>query len=117
MTEMNFEELFEVYGETATRIVEAPGHHDQQTGLWVPGTLVESEIDGIILPLSGADLRFDAPGTYTVSDRKLYVRQKLGLGEQVRDAADLVYRVLAERDYNQHAAFWVYILRREGASA
>ena len=116
MTEMSFDELFEVYGGPLARISEASGHYNPDTGLWVPGGPVESEVDGLILPLSGADLRFDAPGTYTVSDRKLYLRQSLGLGERIRDQDGLVYRVLNARDYDRQAGFSVYILRRDDAS-
>jgi hypothetical protein len=112
---VNFDDVFEEFETPFAVITTAAGHHDwQQGGIWVPGTETETEVTGIIVPLTGEDLRLDAGGTYTRADIKVFYRGELVIGSEIKHG-DRRYTVHQEQDFDHHAGFRVYICRRVSA--
>lgn len=109
---MDFSELFSTFPSAITIITTTPGHHDwQQGGVWVPGTEVETDATGIVVPLSFTDLKFGPGGSYTTADRKLYSQSPIEMGSTVEHDG-IRYTVVQEQDFSEHADFYAYVIKR-----
>lgn len=110
-----FSSLFAEYNRSFQYLPETKSYRDfEKGGQMIPGVQLDPvDMEGIILPLSTDDLKFDAAGTYTKQDRKLYLQEPAVLQENARVAVDdLVYRVMGEKPYGHYAGFNVYFLKR-----
>ena len=92
---------------------ETPGYFDYtQGGVWVPGTVTETQIQGVILPLSDQELQFGGGGTYSTQDKKMYAYFNFKVGDKVKHRDD-VYMVHGKKDYSDFDSnLHVYILKR-----
>ena len=115
MSGYNFKRLIQRYATSPVyALVEGQGHRDPyKGGKWVPGEIVETEIEGAaVVPLSNDDLRFDEGGTYNAKDRKLYCHEDVALGTKIKHR-DNTYTVLEKRDYSEHAGgLYIYFMKR-----
>lgn len=110
-----FSSLFAEYNRSFQHLPETESYRDfERGGGTFPGVPLDPiDMEGIILPLSTDDLKFDAAGTYTKQDRKLYLQEPAVLQENARvEVDDLVYRVMGEKPYGHYAGFNVYFLKR-----
>lgn len=95
----------------------SPGGYDPSTGLYIPGSPpLEVQTEGLMLPLSSSDLRFDEAGTYTTHDRKVYTRETLTEGQEIK-CKGKTYKVHGEKDYNDQTGLYVYYVKRVGGAA
>lgn len=109
---MNFDDVFWEFETHFAAIATGSGYHDwQQGGTWVPGEETETEVTGIIVPLSGEDLTIDAGGTYTRADIKVFYQGELEIGSEIKYGGRR-YTVHQEQDFDHHAGFRVYICKR-----
>lgn len=110
----NFKRLIKKYSKTPVYLLEeTEGYHDPyQGGKWIPGEIIETELEGAVVPLSNEDLRFDEGGTYTAADRKLYCYKEIAKGEKVK-YKDKPYTILESKDYSDFdEGLYIYIIRR-----
>jgi hypothetical protein len=82
-------------------------------GEWVPGVEISKPCEGIILPLSDDDLKYDLNGLYTLHDRKIYTTTPLKIGQQIEHQGRR-YTIQNEKAYSDYAD--VYIYYAKGAS-
>lgn len=111
----DFSSLFAEYNRVFQYLPKTESYRDfENGGQMVKGDFLNSlDMEGIILPLSDDDLKFDAAGTYTKQDRKLYLQEPGMLEENAHVSVDdLIYRVMGEKPYGHYAGFNVYFLKR-----
>lgn len=111
----DFGSLFAEYNRPFQHLPQSASYRDFEKGGQIfPGIPAEPvDMEGIILPLSNDDLKFDTAGTYTKQDRKLYLEEPQVLKENDRLLIDeLVYRVMADKPYSYYAGFNIYFLKR-----
>lgn len=100
---------------TLTYISHGEGHYDYENGgVWVDGAPTEITFKGAVLPLSYKDLRYDAGGTYTVKDKKIYTYNTFEEGEKVTyEGAD--YTIQKSKDYSRlGSGLQIYIMKWGG---
>lgn len=111
----DFSGLFATYSVPFSRIPKSPGSRDySKGGQWVEGMPSDPvQMTGIIVPITNDDLRFDAGGTYTKQDKKIYVMKPdfLVTNDEIL-FRDKKYRVMEEKIYEDYANFNIYIVRR-----
>jgi len=93
------------------------GYNDYENGgVWVDVKVVETPFKGAVLPLSYKDLKYDAGGTYTVKDQKLYTYNSFEEGEKVvYEGAN--YTIQQDKDYSRFGGgLQIYIMKRGGAA-
>jgi len=108
-----FKVTFTAYGEVT------PGYWDTVTGDWVEGTPTETQMVGIMLPLTQNDLRYAENGAYSVKDKKIYTTEALSLGQEVEYKGDR-YTIQNFKDYSDYADVYIYFARwrdKGGASS
>ncbi len=77
----NFSGMLAKYAQPITLVTEAAGQWI--AGQWVPGAATHTVITAPVLPISPDDMRFDTL-TYKTNDRKIYVHQKIEVGQKVK---------------------------------
>lgn len=113
--QMDFSSLFGVYNRPFTFLPKPEAKRDYANGgQMAKGVPLDPvDMEGIILPLSTDDLKFDTAGTYTKQDRKLYLQEPEELQENDQVQIDsLKYRVMGEKPYGYYAGFNMYFLKR-----
>ncbi|WP_406945758.1 hypothetical protein ACJA3J_05780 [Halobacillus sp. SY10] len=109
-----FDEVFAAFGVSFDAIKKSEGYRDYSNGgQWVPGADLPPEtMEGIIVPLSNDDLRFDTQGRYTEKDRKIYLQhpQRLEKNDRVHFGGQ-DYRVFDVKNHEVYADFSVYIIK------
>ncbi|QAS52809.1 hypothetical protein [Halobacillus litoralis] len=109
-----FDEVFASFQVPFEAIKKSEGYRDHSNGgQWVPGADLPPEtLEGIIVPLSNDDMRFDTQGRYTEKDRKLYLQhpQRLKKNDHIYfEGQD--YRVFDVKNHGVYADFSVYIIK------
>lgn len=90
--------------------------YDQQDGYynnegkWIEGVETPRAMNGIILPLSNDELRFEANGAYTRKDRKVYTTTPLEMGQKL-DCNNQTFTVDSEKPYNEYADVYIYFAK------
>lgn len=111
----DFSALFGEYNRPFTLLPKTVAKRDfANGGQMTKGVSLDPvDMEGIILPISTDDLKFDTAGTYTKQDRKLYLQEpeKLDENDQVQVDA-FKYRVTGDKPYGYYAGFNVYFLKR-----
>lgn len=110
-----FSSLFAEYNQPFQHLPHTESVRNYENGGQMdPGVpLGPVDMKGIILPPSDDDLKFDAGGTYTKQDRKLYLQEPAVLDENDRVLiGGLIYRVTGDRPYGYYAGFNTYFLKR-----
>lgn len=109
-----FDEVFSAFGVSFEAIKKTEGYRDYSNGgQWIPGADLPPEpMEGIVVPLSRDDLRFDTQGRYTEKDRKVYLQkpQVLNKNDTVRFEGE-DYRVFHVKNHEVYADFSVYIIK------
>lgn len=89
---------------------------DHQEGYWNDeGNYIEEQelpivTSGIVLPLSGDDLRYAEAGTYSQKEKKVYTVYPLQEGRQVEYKGDM-YTIQSFKDYSEYADVYMYLMR------
>ena len=112
----NFKRLISKYSKTPFFIVEETGgHYDySQGGIWVEGTLTETEQEGAVVPLTNNDLQYDENGTYTTQDKKIYTYNDYEKGQKIKHK-NVFYTIQEKRDYiDFDDGLNIYWARRSG---
>lgn len=111
----DFSDLFAEWETTFQRLQKGGGHYDytEGGGKWVPGYGDPVDMQGIVVPLSYADLQFAPGGTYTQDDRVVFVQKpaSLDIDDRIRYDGN-EYRVLERADYTEYADFNAYLAKR-----
>ncbi len=115
----NFKRLIKKYSKFPVFILEEKeGYRDpDQGGIWVPGTIKETELkNAAVVPLSNDDLKFDEGGTYNTEDRKLYCYKDIVKGTKIK-CKDKIYTILEKRDYSDYGqGLYIYFIKRGGSN-
>lgn len=89
---------------------EEPGHYDDN-GKWIPGgTLSPITMQGIILPLSNDELKYETDGTYTAKDRKIYTTTPLQRGQKLEYEGDS-FTIDSNKPYEAYADVFIYFAK------
>ena len=113
---INIKNLVGRYAIDITHEKSVGGGWDSSTGNYVEPTITTETLQGALFTLSNDDLLQIDGGEITADDRKLYVTGKLVNGERII-ALDKTYLVVAElKNYESIIDFFVYHIKREGAS-
>ena len=110
----NFKRLVKKYSKTPFFILqESDGHYDfSQGGIWVEGTITETEQEGAVVPLSNQDLQYDENGTYTRKDKKIYTYNNYDEGQKIKHI-DNYYTIQEKRNYTEFDdGLNIYLVRR-----
>ncbi|KNH23920.1 hypothetical protein ACS78_08180 [Priestia megaterium] len=111
---ISFKEMVVENGVPFVAIVEQEGGYYEDAGDWVPGGSPQPENRfGVILPLSGDDLRYSESGTYSVKDRKVYTIEALNPGQKI-EYKGIPYTVQNFKDFTDYTDVFIYLARWAG---
>lgn len=92
-----------------TAFVEGDGNYNA-AGKWIEGEPQETQMQGIILPLSNDELQFEANGVYTKKDRKIYVTEPLKIGQKIKYDGQS-FMIDSEKPYSVYADVYIYFAK------
>lgn len=90
-------------------IDETPGDYND-AGTWVEGIPTPRDMYGIILPLSTDDMRFEANGSYTAMDRKIYTTTPLIIGQKIEYKGQ-AFTIDQDKPYSDYADVYIYFAK------
>lgn len=86
-----------------------PGQYNN-SGKWVKGEETPRASGGIVLPLTNDDLKYEANGTYSANDRKIYVTEKLKHGQKI-EYDGKTFTIDGSKPYEAYADVYIYFAK------
>ena len=113
MSQYSFGRLIDKYAATFTVTKGTEGYYDDDTGEYVPGSLEETPMHGMIAPLKATQI-YGSGGRLTASDRELYSFEPLEY-KTIIQYKGTSYSVEEAEDYSDFADFYYYSLKAVNA--
>ncbi len=97
----NFKALVKKFGlSLPVKLTHTGGYFDfENGGVYVEGNIDSVEFNGVVVPLSSDDLKFDDSGKYGKEDRKLYCYEDFELGDKIMHKGN-IFTIDSKKDYS-----------------
>lgn len=114
---MDFTNLINRNSENITLYIPGESKRDwEDGGAWKEGLPTEKEVQAAIFQMGvrglSTQVQYGEGGRYDVSDIKIYIQQKLSIGQKIKwKSRD--YTVSEELDYSSHAKdLYIYVCKK-----
>lgn len=114
---MDFTNLINNNSETITIYISEEGKRDwDDGGTWKEGPPTEKEVQAAVFRIGikglSTQIQYGEGGKYDISDIKLYIQQKLSIGQRI-EWKGKDYTVSEELDYSSHSKdLYIYICKK-----